>query len=232
MTTHIIQPTTLSFITELQAQNNREWFQAHKPQYEAAHANMVAFAGSLHQELGDVDHIVEMSPKKILFRIYRDVRFAKDKSPYKNHWSGRFKRATESLRGGYYFHIAPGASFVAGGFFGPNSADLKRIRQEIDLDDKPLRRVLAQEKCRTLFGHLQGDKVRTTPQGYKKDHPAIDLLRHKQFILRREFNDASVLAPDFVETVADTFHGMQPFLNYMSEVLTTDTNGRSLFSAV
>jgi len=224
-----ITATTFQFLQDLSQNNTREWFAEHKNRYETSHQEMIAFAEELYDLMIDEDNLVPMSGKKILFRIYRDVRFAKNKAPYKNHWSGRFKRATPFLRGGYYFHIMPGNSYASGGFFGPNPEDMKRIREDISADDKPYRRIFARSQFQDMFGRMSGDKVKTAPKGYSKDHPAIDLLRHKQFILRREFSDEEVLAPDFAEKLRDTFLAMHPFFDHMSEVLTTDGNGNRIF---
>ncbi|MDW3650979.1 MAG: DUF2461 domain-containing protein [Bacteroidia bacterium] len=223
-----ITSATFDFLNDLEENNNREWFTKHKDRYESSHKEMVAFAEDLYDLMIEEDNLVPMSGKKVLFRIYRDVRFAKDKSPYKSHWSGRFKRATALLRGGFYFHIKPGNSYAAGGFFGPNSEDMRRIREDIAADDKPYRRIFAKSQFQDIFGRLTGDKVKTAPKGYSKDHPAIDLLRHKQFLLHRDFSDEEVLAPDFAEKIRDTFLAMHPFLDHMSEVLTTDGNGNRI----
>jgi uncharacterized protein (TIGR02453 family) len=156
------------------------------------------------------------------------VRFSKDKTPYNTHWGGSFKRATKARRGTYYFHITPGASFVAGGFWGPNPEDLKRLRDEFSYDPDAFRKILNSKKFIEMFGSLKGEKIKTTPKGFNADDPAIDLLRFKQFQLIRNFSDKEVLNKDFVKNVSETFKAMRPFLDYMSEVLTTDANGRSM----
>ena len=163
--------------------------------------------------------------KQKLHRIYRDVRFSKDKTPYKPALSGSMSRATKWLRGGYYFHIEPENTFVGGGFWGPNSADLARIRQEIAAYDEPLRAIIADDDFKKYFGSLVGDKVKTAPKGYSKTHPAIDLLRHKQFLVMRKFTDQEALKHNFLTEVVNTFMAMRPFFDYMSEVVTTDENG-------
>ncbi len=139
--------------------------------------------------------IETVSGKKSVFRIYKDVRFSKDKTPYNNHWSGSFRRATKKLRGGYYFRIEPGNSFVAGGFWGPVSDDMKRIRQDIDANYPDWRKLLANETFVKTFGRLMGAKLGSMPRGYAKDHPAVDLLRYKQFMLRHQFTDDEVRRP-------------------------------------
>ena len=222
-----IHKASLDFLKDMAKHNDRDWFNNNKNRYTAAHENMAAFADDLLAEMNKHDNIETESGKKSMYRIYRDVRFSKEKIPFNTHWSGGFRRATKQLRGGYYFHIQPGGSFVAGGFWGPNPADLQRIRQDIDANYTDLEKILAGKSLKSTFGEMRGDKVISAPRGYAKDHPGIDLLRYKQFILRHDFTDAEVLSPSFAKAASDTYKKMRPFLNYMSEVLTTDSNGVS-----
>lgn len=224
----MIQQSTLDFLSTLKANNNREWFQTNKAVYEKAHQNTIAFADSLLEKMRIHDSIETASGKASLFRIYADTRFSKDKAPYKTHFGIRFSRATAQLRGGYYFHLEPGNSFMAGGFFSPNPDDLKRIREDIDFNYEDWNEILTQFQFIKTFVELRGDGVKTTPKGFDKDHPAIELLRKKQFILRHDFTDKEVLQSDFVEKLDQTFQELRPFFDYMSEVLTTDANGETI----
>ena len=224
-----IAKSNMQFLKELEMNNNREWFNKNKSRFLEEEEKMRMFAEAFHAEMSKHDHLEPMTGKQILFRIYRDTRFSKDKTPYKNHRSGSFKRATARNRGGYYFHIQPGnQSFLAGGFWGPNKDDLKRIREEIAFDDKPLRKILKQKRFVDTFGGIEGEQLKTAPKGYPKDHPAIDLLRYKQLIVTRKFTDKEVLEESFLKEANQTFKALRPFFNYMSEILTTDANGRSL----
>lgn len=223
-----IDKNSLDFLKALSKNNSRDWFNTHKDRYTRAHHNIIAFADALVAEMGKHDTIETLSGKESLFRIYRDIRFSKDKTPYNTHWSGALKRATKKLRGGYYFHIKPGNSFVAGGFWGPEPNDMKRIRQDIEYNYRDWKKMLGNKRLVKTFGKLTGEQVSSAPRGYTRDHPAIDLLRHKQFILKHTFNDKEVCSPRFVYRVSDVFKQMRPFLNYMSDVLTTDLNGESL----
>ncbi len=220
-----ISKSTLQFLKDLAQNNNRPWFNDNKDRYMTAHENMIEFAEALIDEMSHHDNLVPMTGKKSLFRIYRDVRFSKDKSPYKSNFAGGLKRATKWLRGGYYYHIEPGQSFAGGGFWSPNPADLKRIRIEIAADDQPLRKIIADPTFKKTFGALQGESVKTAPKGFDKEHQAIDLLRHKQFLISRSFTEKEVTAPTFVKELCQTFQNMRPFFDYMSDVLTTDSNG-------
>lgn len=220
--------SSLDFLKLLKKNNDRDWFNAHKERYLAELSQLEHFAGVLLHEMNGHDVIETPSGKKSLHRIYRDTRFSKDKTPYKNNWSGSFSRAGKQRRGGYYFHIEPGNSFAAGGFWAPNPADLKRIRDEIAWDAAPLRKILKSKFFRDTFGSLLGEQVKTTPQGYDPKDPAIDLLRYKQFLLQKNFSDKEVLSKDFVKELSKTFRAMRPFFDYMSGVLSTDGDGREV----
>lgn len=220
-----IQPSNLDFLKLLKKNNNRDWFNAHKERYLKEHENIVTFADALLFEMNKHDVIENPSGKKSLHRIYRDTRFSKEKTPYKTNWSGGFQRATKKRRGGYYFHIEPGNTFVAGGFWGPEPKDLKRIRDEFAYDATPLRKILKSKNFVNNFGTLKGEQIKTTPKGYDASNPNIGLLRYKQFILVKKFTDKEMQSEKFVKQMSDTFKAMRPFLDYMTEVLITDVNG-------
>ncbi|RXM49234.1 DUF2461 domain-containing protein [Flavobacterium sp. YO12] len=229
MENHITIPkSSLDFLSQLKENNNKPWFDAHKPEYLKELNHIETFAGALLQELSKTDLIETASGKKSVYRIYRDIRFSKDKTPFKTFWGGSFTRATSERRGGYYFHIEKGNTFVGGGFWGPNAADLKRIRSEFGHDSESFRTILNSKSFVSTFGTLQGEQLKTAPKGFDTTHEAIDLLRYKQFLVLKRFTDDEVLSPQFLEQALETFKNMRPFLDYMSEVLTTDTNGASI----
>lgn len=219
---------TLTFLNALKANNDREWFNAHKDDYEKSHIEMICFTERVMEFMETRDVLVPVSGKKSLQRIYRDIRFSNDKTPYKVYWAGGLKRSGVQRRGGYGFHIEPGNSYIAGGFFGPNKEDLLHLRNHIAADDSPLRAVLKDRSFLTFFGALQGEQLKTSPNGFDNDHPAVDLLRYKQFIVRHDFSDKEVLAVDFEEQVATGFAHMIPFFDVMTTYLTTDLNGVSI----
>ncbi len=219
---------TLSFLKQLKKNNNREWFQAHRTEYDQAHQEMIDFADQLIAEMNAYDVIETPNGKKSLFRIYRDVRFGKDKTPYKTHWAGFMRRAGADRRGGYYYRIGLDGAYVMGGFFGPNAQDLLHIRNQLAQDADILRTVTSSKEFIQYFGKLLGDQLKTAPRGFEKDHPDIDLLRHKQFIVRHDFSKEEMLQPNFHKNMAKTFHKMRPFFDSMTEMLTTDLNGISL----
>ena len=223
-----IKKSNLDFLKLLKKNNNRDWFNAHKEHYQSELQNIELFADALLTEMNKHDVIETPSGKKSLHRIYRDIRFSKNKTPYKTNWSGGFSRATKKRRGSYYFHIEPGNSFVAGGFWGPNPADLKRVRDEISTDPEAFRKLLKNKTFIKNFGGLTGEQLQTSPKGFSAGDPAIDLLKYKQFLLVKHFSDKDVLSEGFLKQVNEAFKNMRPFLNYMTETLTTDANGMSL----
>jgi len=225
-----ITKENLNFLNALSKNNDRDWFAENKLEYQKHHEAMILFADALLVKMNQHDNIETLTGKKSLHRIYRDVRFSKDKSPYKSHWGGSFKRATKHLRGGYYYHIQPnGSSFIGGGFWGPNKEDLLRIREDISIDASDLRELITSPTFINTFGKLKGEQLKSSPKGFDKEHPDIDLLRYKQFVVMKEFTQKEVLADNFIEKANDTFMKMRPFFNYMSDVLTTDANGEPLF---
>jgi uncharacterized protein (TIGR02453 family) len=224
----VIPKSSLDFLDQLKENNNKVWFEAQKPNYLKELNHIETFAGALLQELSLSDVLETSSGKKSVYRIYRDIRFSKDKTPFKTFWGGSYTRATAARRGGYYFHLEKGNSFLAGGFWGPNAADLKRLRNEFAFDAKPLREILQSKSFINTFGTLQGEQLKTTPKGFDPNHEAIDLLRYKQFLIIKRFTDEKVLSALFLEQALETFKNMKPFFDYMSEVLTTDINGISI----
>lgn len=213
-----------SYLKDLQLNNDKAWFSSHKPAYELAKDEARTLFESIYAELKKE---LRLEPLKI-YRIYRDVRFSKDKTPYKTNFSAYTAYKKPEQRGGLYIQIAPANSFIAAGFWGPNPTDLLRIRKEIAASDE-LEQLLSAQSIQQEFAALKGDEVKTAPRGFDKDHPRIALLRKKQFILVKKFTDEAVLAPDFPLRVRDSLDVLKPFFDYMTSVLTTDENGESLF---
>ena len=223
-----LDKSIFDFLKKLKKNNDRDWFNANKDKYLAEHEKIILFADALLSEMNKHDRIETVSGKKSLHRIYRDTRFSADKTPYKTNWSGSFSRATAKLRGGYYFHLEPGNTFVGGGFWSPNPEDLNRIRVEISTNGDELRKILNSKKFKENFGTLDGEELKTAPKGFDKEHKHLDLLRKKQFLIGKSFTDAEVFAPNFHLKMAAGFKEMRPFFDYMSLALTTDANGESI----
>ncbi len=223
-----LKQENLEYLKKLSKNNNRDWFNNNKDTYLENHKKIIGFAEAVLNELSKHDKIETISGKKSLHRIYRDRRFSKDKTPYKTSWSAGFKRATKELRGGYFFKIEADKAWLAGGFWGPNPADLKRIRQAIDLDAKPLKKVISSKSFKNYFGELHGEGVKTVPKGFDKNHPEIELLRRKQFMVVKEFSKQEMLSKGFHKEISKGFKNMRPFFNVMSEILTTNADGESI----
>ncbi len=228
MPSTLINKSTFDFLKKLSTHNNRDWFNANKDAYLLALNNVETFMDSLIVSMNKHDEIETPSGKKSLYRIYNDVRFSKDKSPYNPRFAGYLRRLKPLLRGGYYIWIKPGGSKVGCGFSYPTADDLKRIRLDIERNHSDWSKILYGKSLRNTFGTMQGEKVKTAPRGFVKYHPAIDLLRYKQFWFEHSFTDKEVLATDFVSNVSKTFKAIRPFFDHMSEVLTTDLNGEPL----
>ncbi len=223
----MIRKTTLDFLKNLARNNDREWFAAHKDQYQLALTNASQFFDEVIAKLNTHDRIETPSAKQALYRIYRDVRFSKDSAPYNPRFAGHFSRTKPMLRGGYYLWIKPGESRVGCGFVYPNPDDLRKIRLDILANYKRWNRLLRSKGIQSTFGDMQGEQVATAPRGFPKEHPAIDLLRYKQFWFERSFSDRQVLAPGFLDEVDRTYRSIRPFFDYMSEMLATDSTGKS-----
>lgn len=221
----MLQKSTLEFLTQLKENNNREWFTENKKRFDSEQKATKTFFTQILTDLEKMDSIEKMQ----MHRIYRDIRFSKDKTPYKNHFSVSFDRTKPLLRGGMYLHVENDASFVGGGFWEPNNEDLFRIRKEIELDASELKEIITAKMFVSYFGTLEGEGLKTAPKGFDKTHPDIELIRKKQFVIRRKFSNNEVLSPNFQEEVLATFKAMRPFFDYMSEVLSTDLNGESIY---
>ncbi|PQA92468.1 TIGR02453 family protein [Chryseobacterium shigense] len=213
------------FLKQLEKNNNREWFAQHKPEYDLIVKENKVFFDQIYTELQDHDNLKGIH----IYRIYRDVRFSKDQTPYKNNFGVGYSRSKPMLRGGYYIQLEPNNSFVGGGFWGPEARDLLRIRKEFELTTTAIDKITSDETFRKYFGNIEGEAVKTAPRGFDKNHPAIDLIRKKQYVVMRKFTDKEVLSDGFQKEALLTLLAMRPFFDYMSEVLTTDLNGEPLF---
>ncbi len=220
-----IKAPTLSFLRDLAKHNYREWFQAHRTRYEDALANVRAFADDLIERMNRHDRIETPNGKEALYRIYNDQRFHKEKLPYKEHLAGSLVRSKPALRGGYYFQVKPGASFIGCGFWDPGKEDLKRLHTDILYDHPMWESLLNGERLKRMWGGLEGAQLKTAPRGFPKDHPAMGLLRRTQFLFTRRYTDKQVLDAGWAADADRAFQALRPWLDHMSEVLTTDENG-------
>lgn len=218
----MLSSSTLGFLRNLKAHNQRAWFHRNRDRYEAARAEMVNLVDAVLAGLAHVEpHFLEIDPADCLFRINRDTRFSRDKSPYKAHF-GAFitDRGRKVSRAGYYLHVEPGECLVAGGLYQPPAPELKAVRRAIWEDAAPLRAILRKPSFRKAFGpELPGAKLKTVPRDVPRDHPAADLLRYTSFEVYRMVPDREALAPAFAKTAVRDFLRMKDFVHWLNDAL-------------
>ncbi len=220
----MLEPQTLKFLSQLKKNNNKPWFDAHRPQYEAARIDFANFIGLVIDELQKSDAtITGQTGKDCLFRINRDIRFSKDKTPYKTAFGASIKRGgKKSPFAGYYFHLEPGQSFAGGGIWMPEAPALKTIRQEIDYNWDEFKNILNAKEFKAAYKDLyKGDDQRlsTTPKGYEKDNPAADYLKLKSFIGEAKIADDELPKATLHKKTVAAFKALQPFLNFINRTL-------------
>ncbi|TKC07531.1 DUF2461 domain-containing protein [Pedobacter frigoris] len=214
----MIKSDTLSFITDVAQNNNREWFAEHKARYETAKADVLAFVDQLIPQLAaaDPEFSVDTQAKKCLLRIYRDVRFSKNKDPYKNNYGIYFAVKGKNVNEpGYYLHIQPGGCFFAAGVWMPEAADLKKIREEIDYNTSEFLDIINAKKFKDLFQLSKEDTLKNAPKGYETDHPHIELLKLKSFIATFPIKDEEFLKPGIVDKLKTAFEAVYPFIVFL-----------------
>ncbi len=213
----------LKFLGSLAKNNNREWFEKNKPIYLEAKSNFDVFLASFLNELIKVDEsLATLNPKKLGFRIYRDVRFSKDKSPYKINMGAGFSPGGKmEQEPGYYLHLQPGnKSFIAAGMYMPDAEKLGKIRQEIDYNSERLLAIVNNKAFKKLYPALDDfDKLKTAPKGYAKDHPQVELLKHKSFIVSHPFTDDEVKDKKFTRQLVASIKTVQPFKDFLVEAI-------------
>jgi uncharacterized protein (TIGR02453 family) len=215
-----LQPT-LDFLLALQKHNNKPWFDAHRAEYQAAKQRFAEFVDTFIDEFRSIEDFADLSAKDCLFRINRDVRFAKDKSPYKPNLGASIALGGKhSIRAPYYIHLEPpNKSFLAGGVYAPTPDQLAAIRKAIDRDAEPLKAAINHRAFKKYFGTLSGEKLKTPPRGYAADHPEIELLKFKQFITLHPLADKDVLSPRLMSHTVEVFVALKPLLDWLNLVL-------------
>lgn len=220
-----ISNSSFSFLKKLKKNNTRDWMLENKKEYQSNEKLLKQFYSSVENRLNGTDEISKVK----VFRINRDLRFSKDKTPYNVHRSVSFSRAGAHRRGGYYLRLEPGKSAMAGGFFSPETPDLLRIRREFEMDSSEIREILNQKNFKNAFeGFNQEYALKTAPRDFNKEDPNIDLIKLKSYFVVHNFTDKEVLSKDFEDKLLHHFLILRPYFNYMSEVLTTDLNGVSI----
>jgi uncharacterized protein (TIGR02453 family) len=210
----------LKFLRSLKRHNNREWFQQHKSTYENfVKRPMEELISALAEDFPKFAPEMIASPKASAYRIYRDTRFQKDKSPYKTHVAAVFPREGLGKHegAGFYLHISPSELLVAGGLYMPMPEDLNAVRRRIAQDPASLRKVIDRSQFKRLFGSIEGERLSRVPKGFSPDHPAADYLKFKQFLVGRTLPATAATAPSFYRTVVETFRGMAPFIRFLND---------------
>jgi uncharacterized protein (TIGR02453 family) len=210
----------LSFLEDIGKNNNKTWFEANRQAYDTARAEFERFTEALIDEFRIPDHLEGLRAKDCISRIYRDIRFSKDKSPYKtNLWASIAPGGKQNMHMGYHISIQPqGKSILAGGMYEPSSEQLANFRKSIDEDAGEFKQIIAEIAFVDYFGGIEGDKLKTAPQGYDKNHPEIELLKLKQVVVVRYFTDQQVLADDFLPLIITGCRAMRPFLDYFQRI--------------
>ncbi len=205
------------FLNGLTANNSKAWMDEHKKDYQAAKSNFIDLVqNSINTASKFDDEIVNEEAKKCVFRLNRDVRFSKNKDPYKTNFGGAIcKGGRRTGNPGYYIHIMPGNNFVGGGLFQPQPDFLKKIRQEIDYNAPELVKIINSVNFKEYFSDPYDDKVKTAPKGYPKDHPHIDLIRYRSFIYMRQFTDLEAQSADFPKLIIETFKALKPYIDFL-----------------
>lgn len=218
----MIHKDTLRFLSDLDANNNRDWFQANKKLFDAAQDNMTAFAGYLIGEVGKFDDAVaDIDPKSCVFRIYRDVRFSKDKSPYKTNLGAYISPGgRKSMQPGYYFHVQPGQSFVAGGKHIPDGPETLKIRNAIAANTNEIVKLVEKKSFRELFGEMRGDRLKSAPKGFDPEHKALEYLKLKEFMAFTELHDDKFLtSAEFPKRLVGMMKEMYPLVAFLRRAL-------------
>lgn len=211
----------LNFLEELSKNNTREWFNENRKWYEESRDKVIFITDVLINEIGKFDSSVKgLSPKDCTFRIFRDVRFSKDKRPYKTNF-GSFicKGGRKSMNPGYYFHIEPGSSFVAGGIYMPPAEPLKTIRNYMADNAEEFLDITNSPSFKEIFPEMYDDKLKTAPKGFPKDHEFIELLRYKSYIFSKELNDGVIKGDNYIERMVELFEELKPVNSFLYEAL-------------
>jgi uncharacterized protein (TIGR02453 family) len=220
----MLQATTIKFLKDLKKNNNKPWFDANRKKYEEAKKDFELFIQTIIDKHGKKDATIkELKAKDCMFRINRDIRFSKDKTPYKINMGASINRGgRKSVFAGYYFHCEPGDSFVGGGIWVPMPPELKKVRQEIDYNFDEFKKIIDAKKFKSVYGELSksdGISLTKVPQGFEKDNPAADYLKLKSFIALQPLKDTDLTSKDLIKKVTDAFETLQPLLEFINKAL-------------
>ncbi|MTI31640.1 DUF2461 domain-containing protein [Xanthovirga aplysinae] len=214
----------LNFLTQLKQNNHKEWMDAHKEEYQACREGYIQFISKLLKEISKWDEgLSDLDAKKCIFRINRDIRFSKNKAPYKlNFGASMVQGGKNSGFAGYYFHVQPGECFLGGGVYRPSADHLRLIRQEIDYNPEDFIKVVEEKQFRALFGDVWGERLSRPPKGYSKEHPQLDYLKLKSFVVLHSISDEELMGPDFLQKAVGVLKRIKPFNDYLNVALTVE----------
>lgn len=217
----MIEQSTLTFLAEMAANNNKPWFDANKEWYTSARTNVEGFVASVLQKLSVHDPVFEtIDARKCVMRIYRDIRFSKDKTPYKTNFGAAFTPNGGKMNGaGFYIHIEPDKCFLGGGIWQPDGPALKAIRQEIDYNFSEFDNIIRAEAFSKLYPHIDGDKLKKAPQGYAEDNLAVEYLKLKSFTVSAYLTDKEILKQDAADTIVSACMVMRPFIDFLNRAV-------------
>ncbi len=214
----MLQPATLAFLRSLKKNNDKAWFDGHRKEYETAKKDFEAFVGELLKALVSLEpELANQAAKDCTYRIFRDVRFSKDKTPYKSHFGAFFSRGGRKWDGaGYYLHLEPGAIFAGGGLWMPEAPLLKRVRQEIDYGFEEFSGIVNKKAFKKVFPKLNGESISRPPQGYEADNPAIEFLKMKSFTAGTSLKDEVFTSKDATKQIVTAFTALSPLISFLN----------------
>lgn len=218
----MLQSSTIQFLKLLKKHNNKEWFDQNRKMYELAKADYLDFVSKVLDEIQAFDNtLMELQPKQCVFRLNRDVRFSKNKDPYKTNFGASFSKGGKKIQcAGYYFHLEPGANFIGGGLWMPMAPDLNKVRQEIDYCFKEFSSVLKKPIFKTTYGDLDSSvKLVRPPKGFEIDNPAIDYLKLKSFVVTRSIPDTALTDKLLIKNVAKDFKTIAPLIHFLNRAI-------------
>lgn len=219
----MLSVSTIKFLKDLKKNNNKPWFDINRKKYEEARADFAAFIQKVIDQHGKKDPSIKaLVAKDCLFRINRDVRFAKDKSPYKSNFGASINKGGKKAENsaGYYFHLEPGGSFAGGGIWMPMPDELKKVRQEIDYNFSDFKKLIAAKKFKAVYGDLSKNTEYTlsrVPKGYEADNPAAQYLKMKSFVAMVSLKDTDLASKDLVKKTVAAFEALQPLIGFINK---------------
>jgi uncharacterized protein (TIGR02453 family) len=220
----MIQPSTIKFLKDLKKNNTKEWFDKNRKIYEAAKDDFIHLTANILSKISAIDTTVaHLQPKDCIFRINRDIRFSKDKSPYKTNMGMSIAKAgKKGIFAGYYFHLQPAESFVGGGLWMPMPDDLKKVRQEIDYNFDEFKKIISNKKFKSLYGEFERENdmsLTRPPKGYDENNPAIQFIKLKHFIATAKINDTDLIDKNLEKKIVSSFETLKPLVDFINKGL-------------